>query len=62
MKAGTELVVLFDTEWHARIILAHVDASKYVILTPHGHIYMEDYEVGVEVDDLRLRPNDRSLP
>ena len=29
--------------WHSRLLLAHVDQSLWVILTPDGDLYIEDF-------------------
>lgn len=56
---GKFVVVHYDipgeTTWHSRLVLAHVTAGEWVILTPQGDIYTEDLGVGsLDIDSWRL--------
>eukprot|EP00973_Karenia_brevis_P007348 994057-Karenia_brevis.AAC.1 len=62
LHEGSEILVLFGDEWHSRIVLKRVVDNSFIIITPHGHMYREDFGEHGDIDDLRLRPGDRSLP
>ena len=46
-QPGNYLVVKYDIAgdptWHARLLLAHLHEGEWIILTPDGDIYSEDY-------------------
>ena len=56
---GKFLLVRYDIPgeltWHCRLVLGHVTAGEFVILTPQGDIYAEDYgNASLEVATWRL--------
>ena len=56
---GKFLLVRYDIPgeltWHSRLVLGHVTSGEYVILTPQGDIYTEDYgSASLEVATWRL--------
>ena len=56
---GKFILVRYDipgeSTWHARLVLSHVTAGEWVILTPDGDIYSEDYSSGSqEVETWRV--------
>ena len=43
---GSYLLVKYDlpdTTWHSRLLLAHLNAGEWIVLTPDGDIYSEEY-------------------
>eukprot|EP00973_Karenia_brevis_P009172 1243388-Karenia_brevis.AAC.1 len=62
LSIGQEVCVRFEDEWHSRLVVGFVDEGLYVIATPQGHVYLEDHRDQGDVDEVRLRPDNRALP
>ena len=49
--------------WHERLLLCHIAKGRWMIMTPDGDIYAEDYgPEGTDVEAVRVRKADGSRP
>ena len=65
LKQGDRLLVFYegDVVWHCRLLLALVDQSNWIILTPDGDIYTEDVSDGnPDWSAWRVWPHGAGLP
>lgn len=65
LAARDEVLVRYrgNDERHARILLAHVDAGEWLIVTPDADVYIEDLSTSSnEIHSWVRRPRDGSLP
>ena len=66
LGAGREVLVGYNivpVEWHARLLIAWIEADWWIIVTPEGDVYAE--MISLSNQDLvgfRVRPVDLTLP
>ena len=61
LSCGARLLVRYNNNeplFHERVILAHIRATRYLILTPENDVYIEDYaDTNNDIDSVRLMHN-----
>ena len=60
-RAAQRALILFpgNALWHERLILAHVILTRYVIYTPDGDVYTQDF---AELAAVRMVPSGGGRP
>lgn len=57
LRPGTKILVRYDEDM--RILLGHVAAARWVIVTPDGDMYSEDYGQRDDITGVRMMAGDR---